>query len=100
MDMSTEGTQRKVRGRKDADKQEAITQPDVINGRIDELLRLYGASQSAGVEFSDAVKAAAEASGYNVAAIRKFVVARAGENFADKKRDLQQQMELFDEVGE
>jgi ABC-type branched-subunit amino acid transport system substrate-binding protein len=100
MDMATEGTQRKVRGRKDADKQEAITQPEVVSEKIDELVRLYGASQSAGVEFSDAVKAAAEASGYNVAAIRKFVVARAGENFAEKKRDLAQQLELFEECGE
>jgi len=100
MDMSTEGTQRKVRGRKDADKQETVTKPDIVGEKIYSLVILYKASQSAGAEFGDAVKAAAEASGYNAAAIRKFVVARAGENFAEKKRDLEQQMELFDEVGE
>lgn len=91
---------RKVRGRKNADNQEAVTRPQLVSEKIDELVLLYTTAQACSADFGDAVKAAAEASGYNAAAIRKFVVARAGENFQERKRELEQQMELFSEVGE
>lgn len=100
MDARTEAAKPKARGRKDAAKQEAVTKPEVIEGRIDELVWLHKAAAEASNDESEAIKAAAEASGYNAKAVRAIVVARAGENFAEKKRDLEQQLELFEEVGE
>lgn len=97
---STGKKPRKPRGRKDADKQELVTQPKIVGEKIDELVNLYRAQHDASVEFSDGIKAVAEKSGYNAAAVRKLVVARAGEKFAEQKRLVEQQMELFDEVGE
>ena len=97
----TEGkTPRRARGRKDASKQEGVTVPEAVKARIDELVTLYKATQTASEDFSSAVKAVAEKSSYNAAAIRKFVVARSGEKFAEAKKLAEQQMELFDEVGE
>ncbi len=91
---------RRARGRKDADKQEAVTRPQLVKERIDELVRLHLEAHTSSEAASDAIKKAAEDSGYNAGALKKFVVARAGEKFAEKKRDCEQQMELFDEVGE
>lgn len=96
----TEGKTRRARGRKDASKQEGVTVPDAVKARIDELVTLYKATQTTSEDFSSAVKAVAEKSSYNAAAIRKFVVARSGEKFAEAKKLAEQQMELFDEVGE
>src|ERR1035437_10234004 len=103
MDAATEEVISKAkgtRGRKDASKQEGITKPQEVEKRVDNLVKLYKEAHASGEVFSDAVKAAAEASGYNSKAVRSLVVARAGESFADKKRDVDQQFELFDEVGE
>lgn len=100
MDTATEGRTRKPRGRKDESKQELVTQPKIVGELIDELVRLHTRSAEASNDLSEAIKSAAEKSGYNAAAIRKLVVARAGEKFAEAKRMVEQQMELFDEVGE
>ncbi len=91
---------RRIHGRKDENKQEGVTVPEKVKEGIDELVTLYRAQHTAAEDFSAAVKAVAEKSNYNAAAVRKFVVARAGEKFAEAKRLSEQQMELFDEVGE
>lgn len=88
-----------ARARKDADKQEATTKPLVIKDRIEELVHGYNAAKEAAEHSSEAIKKAAEDSGYNSAAVRKFVVARAGESYEEKKRDVEQQLELFDNIG-
>ncbi len=102
MDAATvaNGAIKKARGRKDSEKQEAVTKPQVIEKRIEELVRGYRAAQDAAEDSSNAIKKAAEDSGYNTKSVRALVVARAGESFQEKKRDLEQQMELFSEVGE
>jgi hypothetical protein len=91
---------RKVRGRKDEQKQEQVTQPGIVKEHINELVKLYAASGESATALSDAIKVAAEKSGYNASAVKRFVVARAGEKFAEAKRLAEQQMELFEEVGE
>lgn len=91
---------KRSKGRKDADKQPAVTQPKVISERIDELVKLHAASQSAAVEAKEAITKAAEDSGYNAANVRKLVLARYGEKFPEVKRNIEQQAELFEEVGE
>jgi hypothetical protein len=98
-----EGTQTEARksatGRKGKDKQEAVTKPEVVASRIGELVNLYNKAGEASDALNDGIKTAAKDSGYNAANVRKFVIARAGEDFAEKKRDAEQQLELFDEVG-
>ena len=86
-------------GRKDADKQPAVKKPKVIADRIDELVRLHNRSKEASDDSSTAITKAAEDSGYLAAAVRKLVTARAGEKFEEKHREVEQQYELFDEVG-
>lgn len=102
MDAATEviNKAKGARGRKDADKQESVTKPQEIEKRIDHLVQGYKDAKAAAEQSSEDIKAAAEASGYNAKAVRALVVARAGEQFEEKKRDVAQQYELFEEVGE
>ena len=100
MEAGTETEVRKPRGRKNADKQEAVTKPQVVEAKIDDLVVLHKAAVTAAEEESEAIKKCAEESGYNAGAIKKLVVARAGDKFQEKKRDIGQQYELFEEVGE
>ena len=100
MDGSAQTEQRRsTTGRKDKNKQEAVTKPTIIGACIAELVHLYNKAGEASAALNDGIKKAAKDSGYNAANVRKFVVARAGEDFAEKKRDAEQQLELFDEVG-
>lgn len=87
-------------GRKDADKQPAVKKPKVIVDRIEELVRLHSAAKKATEASADAITKAAEDSGYLASAVRKLVTARASEKFEEKHREVEQQYELFDEVGE
>jgi hypothetical protein len=88
-----------VRGRKDRNNQEAVVKLDVIKDRIDELVQRYKAAQDEAEGFNSGIKAAAEASGLLASVVRKFVVARAGEKFADKKNEAMQLSIIFEEVG-
>jgi hypothetical protein len=88
------------RGRKGADKQEQVERPQIVDERIDELVRLKTKADEASEDFSNAIKKTAEDSGLLASVVRRFVVARAGENFQEKKRECTQLALLFDEVGE
>lgn len=100
----TETTEKKGRrgakGRVGEEKTPAAKQPKVVAERIDELVRLHNAAKSAQEASQEAIAKAAEDSGYLASAVKKLVVARAGEKFEETKRNVEQQMELFDEVGE
>jgi len=87
------------KGRMDADKQPAAKKPKVIADRIDELVTLHQKAQDAAERAKDAITKAAEDSGYLASAVRKIVTAKAGEKFEEKHREVEQQMELFDEVA-
>lgn len=89
----------KPEGRKDESKQPAVTQPKVILERIEELVQLHGSAVEAAVEAKEAITKAAEDSGYNAANVRKLVLARYSEKFPEVKRNIEQQSELFEEVG-
>src|SRR6266478_813265 len=84
-DETIEKAARKVRGRKakTSDHQEAII-------KLDELHPLA----------IESMKAWAEKAGLQSSVLRKFIAARAGENFPDKKRDAMQLSLLFEEIGE
>jgi hypothetical protein len=92
-------TNGKALGRKDADKQEKVIELKIVRDRIDELIDLHNAAAEAGAKFGDAIKSTAEKSGLLSATVRKFVVARAGEEFAETARRVQQLALVFEEVG-
>lgn len=91
---------KEARGRKGKDGQEAVFNHETVANRLPELEKLCRATKSASTDYSEAIKAAAEASGFNASVIRQFVAARVGENFADRRRGSGQLELLFDEVGE
>lgn len=93
------GTERAA-GRTGRDQQPAVTQPKVVGERIEELEQLCVKAQDAAKRYGDAIKKVAEKSGYLASNIRALVQARVKDKFGDKKRDAEQQLELFTEVGE
>jgi hypothetical protein len=100
---ATNGAQRKVRGRKTktSDHQEAIIKLEELNPlAIATLITDFRAAHEANEIFAEGVKANAERAGIQVSVLRKFIAARAGENFSEKKRDAAQLNLLFDEIGE
>jgi hypothetical protein len=95
-----EGRTREVGGRKDADKQEQIIETGEIRVRASHLLELHERAKSASADYSEAIKAAAEASGLNASTVRSYIAAVASEQFRDRARKAQQLALVFDELGE
>lgn len=87
---------KKVVGRQDSQGQEAVIENDVIEERIDELITLKKSAEEASTSYSDAVKATAEKSGYNAATVRKYVEAKAGDDFDGAKKKVAQLALIFD----
>lgn len=85
--------------RKGADGQEQVIELAPLKRQMIELIALYGRKGEAAQAFGDAVKVAAEASGLQSSTVRKFVTARAGEQFDKAKRGAEQLQLLFEEVG-
>ena len=95
----TQAAIRKAKGRKDDTGQEAVIKMQPIKDIITDLVDLYTKAGKASDTLNDAIKAAAEKAGLQASAVRKFVVARAGEKYEEKKRDAEQLSLLFDEIG-
>lgn len=91
---------RKPKGRKNADKQEAIISMLPVKESIEELVALHIKAGEASDKFSEAVKATAEKAGLLASVVRKFVQARAGEKFEEKKTECDQLSLVFEEVGQ
>ena len=87
-------------GRKDAEGQEQTITLDPIRDSIEELVASYTRMNNASDEFNDQVKAAAEKSGLLSSTVRKFVVARASDDFGERARKVQQLALVFEEIGE
>jgi hypothetical protein len=94
------GEDRKVEGRKGKDQQEAVIETKVVKDKINYLVKLKNAADEAGEDYSEGIKKVAEDSGILASELRKFVNARAGENFEEAKRRCEQLALLFEEVGE
>lgn len=104
MDMRVDGieTRKKARapkGRKDEEGQEQPIKLDPVRERIQQLITLHHSAKEASADFSDAIKKCAEDSGLNAAAVRRFVIARAGDKFDARKKDVAQLSILFEDVG-
>ena len=93
------GKKRKGRGRKDAEKQETVMKPEALAVKADSLVQLYRALEEAKTDFSEGVKAAAEASGFHAKSVRTFIIAKAGEKFEARKESAQQLSLIFEEVA-
>ena len=92
------GADNGAKGRKGKDRQEAVIEPKVLKQRMGELVKLKKASDSASENLNDAIKAAAEKSGFLASIVRKVVVAKAGEDFDGKKREAEQLELAFEAV--
>lgn len=97
----TETATPRVRGRKagTADHQESTIEVGVVRERMDHLINCHMAMDLAQTEYSEAVKSVAERAVIQASVLRKFVAARAGEKFGDKRRECEQLSLLFEEVG-
>jgi hypothetical protein len=93
----------KVRGRKakTSDHQEAIVRISELNPlAIETMIADLKHAQEAATVLGESIKMWAEKAGIQSSVLRKFIAARAGENFPDKKRDALQLSLLFEEIGE
>jgi hypothetical protein len=90
--------QTSLTGRKDKG-QEAVIQNESLQTRVEELIRLKKAADTASDDYAAAIKKCAEDSGLLSATVRKFVDARAGDKFDDAKTKVLQLALVFDEVG-
>jgi predicted DNA-binding protein len=85
--------------RKDSSGQEATLHPEIIEEHIDELVADYEAAQDAADKSSDGIKKVAEESGYNTKNVRALIIARVKNTVRERRRDCEQQLELFNKVG-
>jgi len=94
------GTEGKRTGRKDKDGTEALPNYIRIKDAAKELMRSYKKMEAAREAFNDTVKAIAERGNVNTSSLKKLVRDSASGNFADRRRMIDQQSELFEMVGE
>ena len=90
---------KKPRGRKNADKQEAIITMKPVKDAIDDLVDLHTKAAEASDKLNDAIKGVAEKAGLLASVVRKFVQARAGKKFDEEKTKCEQLSLVFEEVG-
>ena len=70
-----------------------------MSDKLDHLLKLHGAKEEAKEDFSKAVKSVAEEAGVHASVLKRFIVARWGDDF-EKARARSAQLEmLFEEIG-
>lgn len=87
-----------AKGRKDADKQEAVIKMESLVTNVDHLTVLYREMETAKVDFAEGVKAVAEAAGLHAKNVRSYIIARAGDRFDDKKAQICQLSLIFEEA--
>jgi hypothetical protein len=88
-----------ARGRRDGG-QEQVIKVKVVKERIEELVDLHKAAETAKEDLSSAIKATAQEAGLEASVVKRFVAARSGENFTKSRRKSEQLELLFDQVGE
>lgn len=91
---------REVRGRKDREKQEVVIKIAALRDNVADMVVLHNKAQEAATVLNDKIKAVAEKAGLLASVVRKIVVARAGENWQERKRECEQLNLCFDEIGQ
>lgn len=91
-------TPRGARGRQDRSGQEKVIDKTKLVEKLPYLVKLHTSAKDAAKDLSDGIKKVAEQSGLLASVVRKIVVAKAGENFEEKKKEAEQLALMFDEV--
>lgn len=84
------GTNRRAAGRKDASKTPAVMDETKLREGLPRLKKLLEAREEANEDFNNAVTKLAEQSGYLASVVSKTVKAWAGDDFEEKKREVEQ----------
>lgn len=87
-------------GRKDKEGGEETIKIKPIKDAAKDVLKLMRKADAARGQVSDAIKALAERSGTNASNLKRLFKASLKGNFADVRRDVDQQSVLFEQVGE
>lgn len=88
-----------VRSRQGTDQQDEPIRLEELRKKVNYLVKLHDAAQTSREEFSEAVRAVAEASGLQAKVVRRFVIAKAGTTFDRKKKEAEQLSLVFEEVA-
>lgn len=96
---AAESSKRGARGRQDRSGQEKVIDMSKLDERMAHLIKLHNGARASNKDLSDAVKAVAEKCGLLASVVRKLVVAKAGDNFDEKKKEAAQLALAFDEIG-
>jgi hypothetical protein len=87
---------RKAVVRKDADCQEQVFKRSELIAREAHLIEAYRQAHEASEQFSADIKATAEKCGLNAAAVRRYIAAKASEDYDEAKRKVEQLALAFD----
>lgn len=93
------GTAKGARGRKGKDRQEAALKDSTLRELSKELVRLKKSADEEAEVYGDAVKAAAEKTGYHASTIRSVVAALASDDFEGRKDRVSQLSLAFDAMS-
>ena len=101
--ISEPGVTGKRRGRKPKEGrveggQEKVINRGIVFERAEELVRLKVRADEASEDFGTAIKKAAEDSGLIASVVRRYIVAKAGEKFEERRRETNQLSLLFEPV--
>lgn len=94
------GLKKGSRGRKGRDGFEETIKAAPIHEAASDTMALYVKAELAKADYRAAVKALAERSGCNTANLAKLFKASASGKFEDVRRNVEQQSNLFEVVGE
>jgi hypothetical protein len=83
-------------GRTEPDGQEAVINVTAVKDAVDDLVVLYRLSEEATAKLNDGIKATAEKSGLLAATVRKFIVAKASDDFEERRRKVEQLALVFE----
>lgn len=97
---TTAGARKGAKGRKDRDGIEEVIKVAPIKEASGEVMRLLKRSLNAAGDYKAALKAMAERSNTNSRNLNRLFKASEKGNFADVRRDVDQQQVLFEMVGE
>lgn len=91
---------KKGSGRKGADGIEGTPDYRSVKEKARDCLKLYRKKANADLEYRESVKGLAQSTSTNAGSINKLVKASFKGKFADAQRMIDQQSEMFEEVGE
>jgi len=87
------------KGRRDADGTEAAIVTKPLHKALGELLTLKGKADAAKDRLNDAVKAIAKQTGLMASVVNRLVKAKAGDDYEDEKRKVDQAALVFEEFA-